>query len=59
MIRAKTSGFYRTMSYPMFDLSGKHWDSCNKLHQVFQLFFRDCSFCLHFGKKESTVTQIG
>ena len=31
------------MSCPIFYFSGEHGDSCNKLHQVYQLFFPDCS----------------
>ena len=39
MVKARTSAFYWKMSYPIFYFSGKHEDSCNKLHQVCQLFF--------------------
>ena len=31
------------MSYPIFDFSGKHGESCIELHQVcYELFFHDC-----------------
>ena len=39
MISSRTCAFYWTMSCSIFYFSGKHGDSCNKLHQVYQLFF--------------------
>ena len=38
MIKARTSAFYWITWCPIFDFSGKYGDSCNKLHQVCQLF---------------------
>ena len=38
MVKTNTSAFYWTMPYPISDLS-KQRDICNKLRQVFQLFF--------------------
>ena len=39
MIKARTSAFYSAISCPIFYYSGKHGESCNKLLQVYQLFF--------------------
>ena len=39
MVKLRTSAFCWTMSCSIFYFSGKHGDSCNKLHWVSQLFF--------------------
>ena len=38
MVKAKTCALYWNMKCPIFDLSGQHGDSSNKLHQMCQLF---------------------
>ena len=39
MTNGELGGFFKTIHCPKCSLSCKHWDNCNKVAQVFQLFF--------------------
>ena len=39
MTNGELGGFFKTMPCPKCPLNREHWDNCNKLRRMFQLFF--------------------